>query len=175
VTPGRRAQGADGFSLIEILIAMVVLSIGMVAVLGAMASSSVVVDVHRSLAGGETMTRDYVDSVKSQVLAAHPAKLCPTKADFPTKVADGFRAEVTAVEHLEPAADDPLVLAPVSDAQCLAHATGPGGRCAGLSAPLPSFCDTTVQRITIEVRTTNRSGAAETVQTSSVVVRRGDG
>jgi prepilin-type N-terminal cleavage/methylation domain-containing protein len=177
VSIGRRAQDADGFSLIELLIAIVVLGVGVVAVVSAMSTTIIVVDVHRSLSAGETVTRNYVDAVKAKALAATTYTKCPSIADVtPTFSAGGYSASVSGVEYWLPDVNNPLTGSYVTQAACV---TAYQSRCAGLPSPLPAFCDTTVQRVSISVSTAlgAKSGAADTStkpQTSRIVIRRGN-
>jgi prepilin-type N-terminal cleavage/methylation domain-containing protein len=169
---GRRAQDADGFSLIELLIAIVVLGVGVVAVVSAMSTTIVVVDVHRSLSAGETITRNYVDAVKAKALAATTYTKCPLIADVtPTFSASGYVVTVTGVEYWLPDANNPLTGSYVTQTACV---TAYQARCADLPTPLPAFCDTTVQRVSINVAPANKTGAADTDQTSRIVIRRGN-
>ncbi|MGD9798161.1 MAG: prepilin-type N-terminal cleavage/methylation domain-containing protein [Acidimicrobiia bacterium] len=167
-----RAGDEDGFSLIELLIAVVVLGTGVVAVLAAMTTSITSSDVHRSLAGGEAVTRDYADAVKAKALAATTFTLCPpATALTPDFDEPGYTVTITAVEYWDPDEGDPRNGSYGSRAGCLAEAAA---RCAGLPDPLPPSCDSGVQRVTMEVRPEGKSGAAATTTTSRVVVRRGN-
>lgn len=170
----RRAGDERGLSLIELLIAITILGSGVVAVLAAMTTSLTSADVQRSLAGGEAVMRDYADAVKAKALAATTYTPCPTVAQVsPTFSEPGYAASVSGVEYWRPSASDPRTGSYTSSgATCAADAAA---RCAGLAAPLPSFCDAGRQRITVEVVTVGETGASETTQTGRIVVRRGKG
>lgn len=53
-----------GETLVELLITVLVVSIGLVAVVGAIASSIIVSDAHRIMAAGEVLVRDFSDAIK---------------------------------------------------------------------------------------------------------------
>jgi type II secretory pathway pseudopilin PulG len=79
---GRRDE--SGVALLEILIAVVILSFGFTAIIGAINASIVASDVHRQLAATETVARDYAEAVKQKAInttAVNPHK-CPTGADL---------------------------------------------------------------------------------------------
>lgn len=183
----------SGFSLIELIIAVVVLGIGVVAIVAAMGTSIIGADVHRSLAGGETVARDYIDAVKAKALTLPDYVQCPAAADlkptFPSASnpawQDDYDAAIVVVEYWLPNPDDPLTgsfTLPEDDpvaaqAECRNVASA---RCTdALTDPdtdeLPSFCDPGMQRVTVEVTTKNESGASDTEQIARVILRRGDG
>jgi type II secretory pathway pseudopilin PulG len=58
-----------GETLIEVLITMVVMGIGLVAVVGAIASSVIASDSHRNLAQAEVIARDFAEAVKDRAQA----------------------------------------------------------------------------------------------------------
>jgi prepilin-type N-terminal cleavage/methylation domain-containing protein len=171
---GRRFHDESGFSLVELVIAMFVLGVGAVAVIGAMGTSQLTSDVHRSLAGGEVAIRDFSESVVRTVRDSGPADTpCPTAAQIEAATAftaPGYTTEVTEVEYwVADNQENPMQGAfRPSPADCQAMVTQ---RCAGVPDPKPLVCDSGTVRVGLSVKA-NKSGAAETTQTAQVVARR---
>lgn len=172
---GRRWHDEGGLSLIELLVAVVVLGIGAVGVLAAMTSSITGADVHRSLAAGEVVTRDYAEAIKAHAMtlddSAYP---CPTQAVLtPAFDADafveGYTAEVIAVDYWVLDTSGVMLGSYGDRTSCLAAHEA---RCGGLDAFVG--CDTSAQRLTVRVTASAKTGAAATTQESRVVVRRGN-
>jgi prepilin-type N-terminal cleavage/methylation domain-containing protein len=81
----------DGFSLLEILIAMMILGIGAVSIMAAIGTSVFSATAHRSYASAETVTRDFAEAVSIRANSAVPYVPCPTVADL-TPTAAQFTA-----------------------------------------------------------------------------------
>lgn len=79
----KQRHSADaGFSLIEILIAMVILGIGSVSIMAAIGTSVFSASAHRSYATAETVTRDFAEAINLKANSAVPYVLCPTATDL---------------------------------------------------------------------------------------------
>jgi prepilin-type N-terminal cleavage/methylation domain-containing protein len=70
-----RSRGDDGMSLIEILVAIVILGVCVVALLGGTTALPVATTVHREDAQADLILRNWAEAVKAKGLVA-PDKLC---------------------------------------------------------------------------------------------------
>jgi type IV pilus assembly protein PilV len=168
-----RPRDEEGLSLIELLIAVVVLGIGGVGVLAAMTTSIRSADVHRSLSEGEVVTRDFAEAVRSHAMRP-TTPVCPSTADVtpPFTPPPGYTTAVTAIEYWLPSTSDPTSAGSFTanrSACTAAHAA----RCANLPAPIVT-CDASSWRISLRVTASGETGASRTTQDSRVVVRRGN-
>lgn len=178
-----RAGDEDGFSLIELLIAIVILGTGVVAVLAAMTTSITAADLHRSLAGQEIVARDFADALRAKALAAPVYAPCPGEADLlPAGFEPGhdndndtdgsdYEIDLVSVQYWRPTSNDPRTGGWVDRAACEQDRAD---RCEGLSTPLPTYCDAGSQRVTFTVTSTN-TGGSKSDETLSIVLRRGQG
>src|SRR5580704_3612244 len=85
IMPGRRRRrGRDelGFSLIEVLVTLVILSVGVVALVSSLMNTIAISDIHRKDAVEATILRNYAESIKSAVLIACPQN--PPSSPIPT-------------------------------------------------------------------------------------------
>jgi type II secretory pathway pseudopilin PulG len=175
----RRADDETGLSLIELIIATVVLAIGGVAVVLAMGTTSTTSSVHRSLAGGEVVLRDFGEAIvaafdKPAAPDQPQAVPCPTVGSLDLAVPDSwgsgtdlYRASVTGIEYWIPSSANPQQGSWGGPTECnSAHAA----RCAS-GATFPA-CDAGVVRVAMLVEPDGKSGAADTDQTGRVVARR---
>lgn len=93
----RRASfGEAGVTLVEVLVAVVILGMAMAAIVGAMGTSIFASDVHRRQATEEVVLRDYAET-----LAAASYVTCATTSSYQSvsfTPPTGFTATVTAVE-----------------------------------------------------------------------------
>lgn len=79
---GHDFRDERGETLIELLITIIVLSIGGVAIVAMMTSAVISADTHRGMAAGEVVLRDYTEAIQDHAdgLATWPA--CPTAAQL---------------------------------------------------------------------------------------------
>jgi Tfp pilus assembly protein PilV len=104
MTTGRRPE--DGATLIEVLIAVMILGVAVVAFIGALGTGVVSSDVHRRQATAETAIRRYAEAVKARPFTA----TCPTTT-YPISSGTfsapaGFTASVPQVRYV--AADNSI-------------------------------------------------------------------
>lgn len=180
MTPRLRSQ-EDGLSLIELLVAVVVLSVGGVAVLGALATVITSTDSNRSSSSAEVITRDFAEAVKNKALTATTFPVCagaasltpgslpaPWTLDGPvwtvTIGKDSYRARIDDdIEYWKAAPDDQLA----GDwADCAAY----DPRCDDTTLPA---CDSGTQRVGITIDS-ERTGVNDVVQNSRIIIRRGN-
>jgi type II secretory pathway pseudopilin PulG len=100
--PTSSADGGE--SLLELLIAIVILGIAVVAVVGSLVTGVLVSDVHRKQTTAGATLRNYAESVESSVAAATSAYTsCAAPAAYATPsgftAPAGYTASVTAVRY----------------------------------------------------------------------------
>lgn len=165
-----------GETLVELMITVLVLSIGMVTLVGAIGSSIIASASHRGMAQGDVIVRDFAEAVRVKAAAnvddpATPSTneyvACPgvsvldPAGDF--EAPDGWNSPVvTGVEWWAPETVTNEGWSS-SNADCLAHYAACG--------EINEVCDAGLQRVTFTV-TNQATGASEMALTSSVVVRR---
>lgn len=144
--PGRNDE--SGFTFVEVLLTIALLSIGFVAVLGALSTMIVAGSTHEKLSTSENAVRSLAEFVKSNAAESNPWKGCadgPLTA-YQQRVADafvppnGYAAAVTDVRYWE--------------------GSGPTGFG-------PTCNDAAVQLVTVQINSTSGS----VVQTIEVVKR----
>jgi Tfp pilus assembly protein PilV len=94
----RRVPRGDesGFTLSEVCIALVILSVSIVAVIGSVGSALFASRVHRDIATSDAVVRQYAEQ-----LVAAPYQACATAATpqyQPTGVAPGYTASIVKVQ-----------------------------------------------------------------------------
>lgn len=87
----------EGFSLIEVLVAVTIMGVAVVAIISAIMTSVVASDVHRENATGETVLRSYAETTKEHA-AANYAPCATTYTPTFTPVA-GFTASPVQLAH----------------------------------------------------------------------------
>lgn len=76
----RSARPDDGFTLLEILVAVALLAVAVTAIVSGMMTTILASDVHRKQATGESVSRGYAESVKTALTAAYVP--CATTAVY---------------------------------------------------------------------------------------------
>lgn len=158
-------RGDDGFTLIEILVAMSILGIVVVTFYSVMTSLMVASEHHRGLGATDTVVRDYGEAIKKQAITASTYTLCPTTSDLTPSgfSAAGFTTSVDEVEYWIPATGNPLAGTFTTDRDdCLDHFNG-----------LCDDCDPGYQRVQLTVIAQNdafRGGRT----TTQILLRRGN-
>jgi len=175
-----RAADEKGETLIEIMITVIVISIGLTAVVAAMGSSIVASDAHRTLASGEVVVRDYGDAIKAKAaipVSAASYVRCPDAAALsPTFAAPAhFAVSITGVEYWIPDPDPANITNGTwgTRAQCISYIES---KCPGLTYDL---CDPALDpglvRASVQAGRTDRSDLAGGQKVSgTVLVRRGN-
>ena len=74
---GRRRCDEDGFSLIDVLVTLVIMTIGVVALIGGLISTIALTDYHRKDATTQTVLRNYAETLKAEVLQSCPQGYSP--------------------------------------------------------------------------------------------------
>jgi prepilin-type N-terminal cleavage/methylation domain-containing protein len=177
-----------GFSLIELLIAVVILGIGATAVVAAMGTAIIGSNTHRSLASAEAVTRDFSEALKSE-LATTPYTNCPTLSEFSgvsVTPPAGFTiqsvdADATKVEWWNP--DNPndgdpktgtfLDMA-VAANRTLCQDRYENDTCPAQPDPRPAYCDSGLVRVTFAVVIGDQSKPEGVTETARILLRRGD-
>jgi prepilin-type N-terminal cleavage/methylation domain-containing protein len=72
-----RADDESGVTLVELIMAVVILSIAFVAILAAMGTAVIVSDVHKRQATAETILGGWAETLKAQTYVA-----CPTSSEY---------------------------------------------------------------------------------------------
>jgi prepilin-type N-terminal cleavage/methylation domain-containing protein len=95
-TLARRHGGQDGYTLTEVLVAVVILSVAVTAVVGALGTSIFSSRVHRNLVTGDAAVRAYA----AQIAAAGYVS-CATPASYPamTNAPAGITVTITSVAY----------------------------------------------------------------------------
>jgi prepilin-type N-terminal cleavage/methylation domain-containing protein len=137
----RDARGDAGFTLSEVLIAVVILAVAAVTMIGAIGSATFASKVHRDVVTVDSVLRQYAEELTAgpYVVDSHSPPAYPQMSDAPA----GFRARTTIVECWNGASSNPMAF----------------GGCAG--------GDNGVQRLTIEASL--ESGAR--AQTMNIMLR----
>lgn len=164
-----------GETLIELMITILVLSIGMVTLVGAVGSSILASSTHRGIAQGDVIVRDFAEAVKEKAAenvddpgtpATNEYFPCPGEAlldpgaDF--EAPGGWNApEITGVEWWTPDTGNEGWSS--SNVDCLARYSSCG--------EINESCDPGLERVTFTV-SNQSTGTAATSLTASVVVRR---
>lgn len=154
----------DGFSLIEILVALAIIGIAVVTFLSSMVSLTVATEHHRGHGATDTVVRDFGEAIKKQAITATTYSKCPTTADLtPAFAVAGFTTTVDTVEYWIPAVGDPSTGSFTTNrATCEAHFDG-----------LCDTCDPGYQRVKLTVEATRaefRGGRT----TAQILLRRGN-
>ncbi len=143
----------DGATLLELIVAVVIMGITVVAVLGGLMTSIQTSDLHRKQATAGTYARDYAETVNRYVAAGNYAP-CAGHANYAAAFAtvpvpSGFKDPVASVRYWDPA-----------------------WTAGSAASPWVSSCTTSsdvgLQQVTVQVESTD----GRATETSVVVVRR---
>jgi type II secretory pathway pseudopilin PulG len=164
---GRRLQRQDGETLIELLITIVVISIGAVALVAMMTSAVLAADSHRSLAEGEVVLRNYSEAIKQHAADLTPWPVCPAKAQLePPFNPPGWPTHaILEVRYWVPGAGTDPRTWTTSQSTCTARFST---MCAGLTI---AGCDPGLVWIKAHI-TNNRTGNAFANIETTISVRR---
>jgi prepilin-type N-terminal cleavage/methylation domain-containing protein len=75
-------ESEDGFSLIELLVAMVILGVGVVSVMATIGTAIIGSSAHRNHASAETVTRDFSEAVVAKANTEGTYQICPSATDL---------------------------------------------------------------------------------------------
>ena len=159
------ARGDGGYTLIEILIAVLIMGLVFGTILAGMATAITVTHDNRQRADADRVGRILAEKIKSPDLYVY--KPCAVKADFPVLTAPelvdakaaGWRLEVTKVEYWTD-----------SGTTAADNFTG-AGTCTVNTATTPSS-DSGIQRITIVAKPPVDSWRSDKVAQPIVVIKR---
>jgi prepilin-type N-terminal cleavage/methylation domain-containing protein len=135
-----RIRGEAGFSLPEIILTIAIVGIAFAAILGGMATSIVVSDVHRKQATADALARSAAEAVKDQAVAYVSCAGPNAYADALPAAPSGYSVSITAVAYWDGTSSNPMTFS---------------GTC-----PSP---DRGAQRITVVARSTD-GRASETLE-----------
>lgn len=90
----RALRAEDGATLVEILVAVVIMGVAFAAIIGGVTTSIMASDMHRKEATAETVLRSYAEAVKAAAYVTCAASYSP--AFTPPA---GYTASVTKVEY----------------------------------------------------------------------------
>ena len=187
-----RVEFDSGFTLVEVLVAVVIMAVATVSIVGAMTSTFSLTEQHRGNASTDTVARSFEEAIqqKQANLTAATFLPCPTVANLtPTFSVPNFTTTVTGVEYWLPTA--PLTgQFDASQGDCLNGNSGigwagylplcqqaEGSSCpSGGSLPLSAICppcDPGVERVTIKV-VAQDAALRGTQFTTQFMVRRGN-
>ena len=98
-SPVRPGSTDSGETLIELIIAVAIMGIAVVAIVGGMATFILMSDVHRKQASAGANVRNYAEAVAGHYSAgAAPSSYLPSAVGFVLDPATGFTAAVTSVK-----------------------------------------------------------------------------
>ena len=83
-----------GETLLELLIAVLVFGVAVVAIIGAFSSSFLMSNVHRQQASAGTLLRNYAEAIEGGTYVP-----CATTTDFPVVVESGYTKSVVKVRY----------------------------------------------------------------------------
>ena len=95
-TGERRSSNDEGETLIELIIAVAIMGIAVVAIVGGIATTIVMADVHRKQASAGAYVRDYAEAVSGHYSGSISPSYLPAAVGF--TVPSGFTATVTSVK-----------------------------------------------------------------------------
>jgi prepilin-type N-terminal cleavage/methylation domain-containing protein len=166
-----RGHGEDGFTLVEILMALVILSVAILVFVGVLTSLTVQTETHRGQGAVDTVARDWGEAIKQKALNATSYVQCPVWSDlnpsftFPT----GFSGSTPTVEYWVPSGANPQSGSFSSDRnQCTNFITNVQ-HCTATQLE----CDPGLQRVTLTVSAASAS-LKNAQTTTQVLVRRGN-
>ena len=90
----RAPRGDEGFTLVEMLVAIALMGIGVAAVLSGIMTSIVTSDVHRKQATGETVMRGYAEEAKQVTYSS-----CATTYTIPYSAPNGYTVVLEGVDY----------------------------------------------------------------------------
>lgn len=172
-----RVESEDGFTLVEILVALVILSVAVIGMVSVMTSLTLATEHHRGEAATDTVVRAYGEAIKEKAISAPVYIKCPTAAQLaPTSFPADARFKPPTIDKVEywvpTSPSDPTVgTFTTSQAACEAHYNllcNAGGVTSDRYE-----CDPGIQRVTISAATAAaglRDGHSET----TILVRRGN-
>jgi prepilin-type N-terminal cleavage/methylation domain-containing protein len=172
------AGDESGFSLVELILAVLIMSVSATAVIAAMGTSFISGDVHRQNTTGEEVLRGYSESVKGKALEPTTTwPKCPQLGDFaggtlePSYVpppSAGMAVAPTLVEYWIPDSTNPLTGTwQTSRSACTAYYDS---QCGSVTT---SSCDPGLIRLTLDV-TSVRTDVGEVALSGRVLIRRND-
>lgn len=97
----------EGTTLIEVLVAVVILGIAFVAILGSMTTFILASDIHRKQATAETVLRSYAEAVEGEPYTSDYLTNCSPGYSPAFPAPAGYTVSVTAVTYLSIATGDP--------------------------------------------------------------------
>lgn len=169
----RQPRDEDGMTLIEILIALIIMSVAVVTLVGALGSLLISTQHHRGLGSTDTVVRDWGEAVKERAIHDFTFAQCPQWTDLDpgaafTMPVDFSQSGTPVVEYWIPAdQSDPKVGTFENRAACLDYYDDIN--CTEVIAQ----CDPGFQRVTLTVQAdaANLKGAKASTQ---VLLRRGN-
>jgi prepilin-type N-terminal cleavage/methylation domain-containing protein len=166
------AEREDGVTLIELLVAIVILGTAVITLTGAMSSLLLATQHHRGQGATDTVLRGYGEAIKSKAKLAANYPQCPTAAQLTPTFTDYdplvFNPPVISapVEYWIPTSGDPRTGSFSSDRGDCTNYYGSNG-CTSTQLE----CDPGLQRVTIQV--TGKAANLRGGQTSTqILVRR---
>lgn len=95
----RLPRGDGGETLLEVLVALVILGVAAVAIVGAMTVSVKVSDIHRKQSTAAADVRDYAEAIEKTVAAGN-YKSCAGTSDYAVYTPDGgYQASIVSVQY----------------------------------------------------------------------------
>jgi prepilin-type N-terminal cleavage/methylation domain-containing protein len=109
VPTSRPRPGEEGFTLIEILVALAILSIVAVTFVSVMGSLTLATEHHRGQGATDGVIRDFAEEAKEKAITAAAYTRCPLAQDLtPAFAAPGYTFVLSDVEYWLPATGNPL-------------------------------------------------------------------
>jgi prepilin-type N-terminal cleavage/methylation domain-containing protein len=170
-------ESEDGFTLVEILVALVILSVCIIALVSAMTSLLLATEHHRGQGATDTVVRDYGEAIKQKAISATTYTKCPTTADLtPSTFPSDARFKTPTIDKVEywvsTSPNDPTTGSYTTNrATCTARYDF---LCiVGGVTSVRHECDPGIQRVTISVQAAAASLRGGQT-TTRILVRRGN-
>lgn len=185
MTSGTATGGDEGFTLVEVLIALVILAVASVVLVASMGSLVVASANHRGIASSDAVLRDFSDAVKAKAATVssstyttcYPPGLVPTgsaSAWYTPPSSFTGTVTVTSLSYWIPA-DSTLTTSSKwgTQADCIAYVDSVCPQYQGVeSTAPPALCDPGVEQVGIQVVDQTRTNHGTSKAIGQVVVRR---
>lgn len=155
-----RAERDEGETLVEVLMAVVIMGIAAVSIVGGIATSVLMSDIHHKQATAGAAVRDYAEKLENAI-GAGGYKICGRPSDYTAAqvgyvATAGYTPAVTSVTYWEDTSTTPALSPPAFSGTCPTKANNVSG------------VDSGIQQVALKVSSSD-GRAAETL---NVVIRR---
>lgn len=106
--PHRRVADESGFSLVEILLTIAIVGIAFAAILGGLATSITVSDLHRKQATADALARSAAEAVKDHAVGYVPCAGPNAYRDALPPAPSGYAVSISSVAYWDGTSSDPM-------------------------------------------------------------------